>query len=131
MNCDLGPYIATFLSVTPAHLRRPWNHIRQLILKFCCSSPWGEVSYLYMNFYQREIIRGSSWSQSSFKPSFRHDGVRRESAVQLDGACCRHRVTATANTLTTQYMVRFSHLTVQLPERDKQAGEITHSTSSL
>lgn len=28
----------------------------------------------------------------------------------------RHTVTATANTLTTQYMVRFSHLTVQLPE---------------
>lgn len=27
-----------------------------------------------------------------------------------------HSATATANTLTTQYMVRFSHLTVQLPE---------------
>lgn len=27
-----------------------------------------------------------------------------------------HSGTATANTLTTQYMVRFSHLTVQLPE---------------
>lgn len=29
---------------------------------------------------------------------------------------CLHTATATANTLTTQYMVRFSHLTVQLPE---------------
>lgn len=35
-------------------------------------------------------------------------------SVQL--SICRHTATATANTLTTQYMVRFSHLTVQLPE---------------
>lgn len=30
-----------------------------------------------------------------------------------------YNVTATANTLTTQYMVRFSHLTVQLPVEQK------------
>lgn len=41
-----------------------------------------------------------------------------------------HTATATTNTLTTQYMVRFSHLTVQLPETrlfhtlDEQEGMI-------
>lgn len=33
---------------------------------------------------------------------------------------------ATAKTLTTQYMVRFSHLTVELPEKDKEKGYIKH-----
>lgn len=41
--------------------------------------------------------------------------LRDESRVQFCLGC--HSATATANTLTTQYMVRFSHLTVQLPER--------------
>lgn len=41
--------------------------------------------------------------------------LRRESRVQFCLSC--YSATATANTLTTQYMVRFSHLTVQLPER--------------
>lgn len=48
-----------------------------------------------------------SWSQCRFKLSFRRDDVR---GLAL---CCY--ATATAKTLTTQYMVRFSHLTVQLP----------------
>lgn len=37
---------------------------------------------------------------------------------------CTSYAIATANTLTTQYMVRFSHLTVQLPaETKQQTGE--------
>lgn len=58
--------------------------------------------------------------------------IQRETSEELNGfmvtltfqASDMTAHSATANTPTTQYMVRFSHLTVQLPVRHKQAGEI-------
>lgn len=65
-----------------------------------------------MNFYQRvqlEDLLGDGTTASDM-------AMFGESRVQLCISC--HSATATANTLTTQYMVRFSHLTVQLPGRE-------------
>lgn len=42
--------------------------------------------------------------------------------------CANIHQTATANTLTTQYMVRFSHRTVELPAR-RSVTEITRTKS--
>lgn len=66
------------------------------ISRLCRWSLRGENSYSYMDFYHR----GSSWEQR--------------------WSCWGHSATATANTLTTQYMVRFSHRTVQLPGTHRQ-----------
>lgn len=53
-------------------------------------------------------------------------GVRRNILHSFCGdmCVCVSYAIATANTLTTQYMVRFSHLTVQLPAgTNKQTGK--------
>lgn len=72
-----------------------------------------------MNFYQRVSLEDPLGHVTTASDMM----VFGESRVQLCIGC--HSATATANTLTTQYMVRFSHLTVQLPERETRRRNYT------
>lgn len=102
-----------------SHQRRPSTNGRQL-LPCSFSSLWGDISYTYMNFYQRVTSEGLHGHGAILSTASDTKAVKHSAAL-----CCCHRATATANTLTTQYMVRFSHLTVQLPKRQTHRRHYT------
>lgn len=114
-ECDGSPitfshFLRHSLTIISGIVSQSWGY-------FCRPCLWEGISLVYMKFYFKTSQRifwvtgaGSHMMMFSEQLSIR-----------------RHIATATANTLTTQYMVRFSHLTVQLPEMRLFHTLIKHS----
>lgn len=108
MSIAFSPFPRHSLTIAPAIMLQFWGYLHWPWL-------WEGISLIYMKFYFKILgwIMGASCVMAWGQHTISH-----------------HTATATANTLTTQYMVRFSHLTVQLPETrlfhtlDKQEGTV-------